>query len=122
MIKDNASPHFKWSEFACKCGCGCTYVSQDAIDKLEELRVLLGAPIQINSACRCPIHNAKIGGAPMSQHRSTKTSPSTAFDIAIGSHDKQDIISLAERVGFGGIGIKYNTFVHVDDRPNKARW
>tara|TARA_B100000780_G_scaffold23027_1_gene14733 strand:- start:2344 stop:2712 length:369 start_codon:yes stop_codon:yes gene_type:complete len=122
MIKDNASPHFKWSEFACKCGCGCTYVSQDAIDKLEELRVLLGAPIQINSACRCPIHNAKIGGAPMSQHRSTKTSPSTAFDIAIGNHDKQDIISLAERVGFGGIGIKYNTFVHVDDRPNKARW
>jgi len=122
MIKDNASPHFKWSEFACKCGCGCTYVSQDAIDKLEELRVLLGAPIQINSACRCPIHNAKIGGAPMSQHRSTKASPSTAFDIAIGNHDKQDIISLAERVGFGGIGIKYNTFVHVDDRPNKARW
>ena len=122
MIKDNASPHFKWSEFACKCGCGCTYVSQDAIDKLEELRVLLGAPIQINSACRCPIHNAKIGGAPMSQHRSTKASPSTAFDIAIGNHDKQDIISLAERVGVGGIGIKYNTFVHVDDRPNKARW
>ena len=121
-MSEYASPHFKWSEFACRCGCGCTYVSQDAIDKLEELRVLLGAPIRINSACRCPIHNAKVGGAPLSQHRSTKRSPSTAFDIALGSHDKQDIISLAERVGFKGIGLNYKTFVHVDDRPNKARW
>ena len=58
----------------------------------------------------------------MSKHRSTKRSPSTAFDIAIGNHDKQEIIELAERVGFKGIGTKYKTFVHVDDRPNKARW
>lgn len=121
-MSEYASPHFKWSEFACRCGCGTTYVSQDAIDKLEELRVLLSAPLRINSACRCPIHNAKIGGAPLSKHRSTKRSPSTAFDIAIGNHDKQEIIELAERVGFKGIGTKYKTFVHVDDRPNKARW
>lgn len=121
-MSDYASPHFKWSEFACRCGCGCTYVSQDAIDKLEEFRVLLGAPVRINSACRCPIHNAKVGGAPLSQHRATKERPSTAFDIAIGNHDKQDIIDLAERVGFQGIGTRYKTFVHVDDRPNRARW
>jgi len=121
-MSDNASPHFKWSEFACKCGCGCTYVSEKAIEKLETLRVLLSAPMTINSCCRCPIHNAKVGGAPLSQHRATKTNPSTAFDIAIGNHDKQEIIELAELAGFKGIGTKYKTFVHVDDRPKRARW
>ena len=58
----------------------------------------------------------------MSQHRATKSNPSTAFDIAIGNHDKQEIIDLAELAGFKGIGTKYKTFVHVDDRPNRARW
>jgi uncharacterized protein YcbK (DUF882 family) len=117
-----ATPHFQWSELTCKCGCGTSYVSVSALDKLEAMRNILGKPMYLNSVCRCPIHNAKVGGAPLSQHRSTKERPATAFDISLQGQDKDEIIRLAERVGFKGIGINYKTFVHVDDRSKRARW
>ena len=37
-------------------------------EALERLRVELDAPISINSACRSPLHNAKISGHPHSLH------------------------------------------------------
>ena len=117
-----ASKNFKWSELACKCGCGTSYVSKSAIIKLQKLRDMMGSPITINSCCRCPLHNARVGGVPNSQHRSTLTSPTTAFDIALDDHDKQFLIDCAVKAGFKGIGINYKTFVHVDDRERYARW
>lgn len=121
-MNTRATPHFLWSELECKCGCGASFVSQSALDKLELLRVLLGKPIYLNSVCRCPLHNARVGGAALSKHRSTKERPTTAFDISLRRQDKDEIIRLAEKVGFKGIGINYKTFVHVDDRPRRARW
>lgn len=117
-----ASKNFTWAELRCRCGCGRRNISPRAIKKLQKLRDALG-PLKINSAARCPRHNARVGGSPRSQHRSTEFIPSTAFDISLhGLHGKEDIIRAAEEVGFKGIGINYNTFVHVDDRNKKARW
>jgi len=87
----------------------------------EELRVRIGVGYTPNSVCRCPVHNAREGGAPLSKHRSTPERGATAFDIPLVV-PKQKIIQSAEAIGFGGIGIRYNSFVHVDARERRARW
>ena len=132
LQREYASPHFRWTELQCKgqcAGCGhadlaggpVRYVDPDAIAKLEALRVDIGAGFSPSSAARCPRHNALVGGAPLSQHRSTEERPSTAFDIPLVV-PKARLIEAAEAAGFQGIGINYRTFVHVDNRPTRARW
>ena len=91
-MSKNASISFLWTELQCKCGCGNKYIQDEAIDKLQRVRDILQRPVTINSAARCPIHNAKVGGAPKSQHRATLNRPSTAFDISLNGHIKEDII------------------------------
>tara|TARA_R110000796_G_scaffold108611_1_gene219684 strand:- start:811 stop:1206 length:396 start_codon:yes stop_codon:yes gene_type:complete len=117
-----ATAAFTWQELVCKCGCNSAYVQEDALTKLQQLRDLLGKPIVLNSACRCPVYNSKVGGAPLSQHRATENNPSTAFDISLAGQDKEAIIYAAKAVGFKGLGINYNSFVHVDNRPKEATW
>ena len=117
-----ASNSFLWSELKCKCGCSNIFIQDEAIDKLQRLRDILQRPVIINSAARCPIHNAHVGGAPKSQHRATKNSPSTAFDISLQGLNKDAILSAGKLAGFKGFGINYNTFVHVDNRDFFATW
>ena len=60
--KELIGPHFKHSEFRCKC---CGKLPSSGIDpalvlKLEILRKLLGdKPIVIRSGYRCPSHNKR---------------------------------------------------------------
>lgn len=122
MGQEKLTEHFSKRELECRCGCGTCYVSKQALSKLETLRRLAGRPVFINSACRCPTHNARVGGAPRSQHRSTINRPATAFDISLRNFRKDELIKLAVQAGFKGIGENYNSFVHVDDRINYARW
>jgi hypothetical protein len=105
----------------CKCGCGTSFIGEDVLWQLEDLRVLIGRPFSPFSAARCPVHNATVGGAPLSQHRSTEMRPCTAFDIPLVA-PKARLIEAAEQVGFDGLGINYNTFLHVDNRGVHARW
>ena len=116
-----ARKNFTWDELECRCGCGTAYITATALDKLQALRDLVG-PLIINSAARCEYHNEAEGGAPNSYHLSTGDEPSCAFDISLKGHDKQRLIEAAERVGFGGMGVNYSTFLHVDDRGYYARW
>ena len=97
---------FKPEEIASK-GDGSLLVIEGALSKLEQLRTLLGRPIVILSAYRDPIHNAKVGGAPLSQHKFGK-----AFDIRL-TMDRDMLVRCAREAGFSGIGL-YKTFVHVD--------
>ncbi len=126
-----ASPHFLWKELECKCGKRCDeegvgqsrYVQPQMLEKLEAMRKLLG-PLRLSSVCRCPVHNAAIGGAPLSRHRSLPPSlgkPTEAADVIL-DYPKAEIIAAAEEVGFGGIGINYRTFVHCDNRPRRVRF
>ena len=122
MNGSNATKNFLWIELQCKCGCGIRNISPRALRKLQLMREIVGKPFTINCACRCPLHNARVGGAPRSQHRCTVNIQCTAFDISLTGHDKQTMIKAAEKAGFGGIGINYRTFIHVDDRGYRARW
>ena len=128
----NASENFTWAELACRGDCAnCSYakdaggpvkfIQPEAIRKLQLMRKIIGQPLHVNSAARCPRHNAAVGGAPLSQHRSTADRPSTAFDIKL-TVPKQALIAAAEQAGFKGLGINYKTFLHVDNRSTKARW
>lgn len=116
-----ASKNFTWQELQCKCGCGIRNVSPRALKKLQKMRDIVGRPFTINCACRCPLHNARVGGVPKSQHRATELMASTAFDISLTGHNREAMVRAAEIAGFGGIGT-YETFIHVDDRGWRARW
>lgn len=128
-----ATRNFGWDELRCKgCPGTCGHsrdgrslvnVAPGALAKLQAMRDLIGAPIIVTSASRCPLHNARVGGAPLSQHRATQVQPSTAFDLVIrGAATRRMLIDAAIEVGFGGIGQNYRSFVHVDDRGHRARW
>lgn len=102
-------------EFDCKCSkCSETLIDLDHVAKLQKLREDLGSPITINSAYRCPHHNAKIGGAKNSQHVL-----GTATDIVIKGMSPDEVADACEH--FDGLG-RYDTFTHVDSRGSKSRW
>lgn len=109
-------PHFTARELACKCARHCEgeYFHVPALlDRLEELRGRRG-PLQVNSGRRCPLHNAEVGGAPLSQHKL-----SMAVDIATGGHDPKALAIEAAELGFTGIGFG-RTFLHLDMRAHRA--
>tara|TARA_R100001230_G_C5628379_1_gene136535 strand:- start:34 stop:351 length:318 start_codon:yes stop_codon:yes gene_type:complete len=89
---------------------------------LQQVRDLVNVPIKITSSYRCEEHNKNVGGSTHSQHKL-----GTAADLqAKGMKPQQlhaaieDLVS-SKRIPEGGLGL-YNTFVHYDIRPKKARW
>ena len=59
--------HFSHSELACPATDQVRLASGFG-EAIEKLRIKLDEPIYINSACRSPLHNAKINGHPRSLH------------------------------------------------------
>ena len=126
----DASEHFSYHEFRCRCGA-CEWVppSDLLVCNLETLRVLVGCPIYVNSACRCPDHNQAVGGATYSRHL-------THHDGVLRRPDAADIVvpGLTLRRSFflartidafrnGGIGVyPWWPGLHLDVRSTKARW
>ena len=104
---------FKDSELSCPDGCGML-PTQGAINKLYALRLIYNKPITITSGARCPSYNKRIGGAESSQHTTGR-----AFDLKIPPEDEWEVVSIAQSVGFKGIGLNNNVFIHVDDRDGK---
>lgn len=106
--------NFGAHEFACPC-CGEFFLDEYSFDCLQVARSIVGSPFKINSAHRCPIHNARVGGKPLSQHKKI------AFDISIRNHPfPVKVFHACRDAGFTGFGF-YQTFIHVDmGRPR--RW
>lgn len=104
---------FTPQEFNCKCGCGDIKIDTDLLIKLNKLRTELNTPITINSAFRCALHNKTIGGVQSSKHLLGEAADITVKDF---KDNKELIIKIAKRLGFSGIGIHYDTFVHLDVR------
>ena len=59
---------FSRHEFACKCGCGFDRIDPRVVDMCQAIRDELGAPIRINSACRCEKRNVVARGVKGSYH------------------------------------------------------
>lgn len=100
-------PNFMPQEIACS-HCGELLVDEHFMDALQAERDRLGHPLKINSAYRCPIWNAMVGGAPLSMHKFGK-----AGDQSTRGRDKMAMLAAARASGFKGFG-GYNTFLHAD--------
>jgi len=98
---------FKDKEISCKCNCGLL-PDQESVNKLYAMRLIWGKPMIISSGARCAFHNNLIGGAADSTHIKG------AFDIETKPEDEYELIKIAQFVGFTGIGINNNKFIHVD--------
>ena len=103
------------------CGCGpetANNVSPLLLEKLEALRAMIGGPIEISCAYRCPAHNARVGGVPNSQHVD-----GTAADVQTPNYNHcntpEQLKWYCEQIGFDGIGL-YDWGCHVDVRDNGA--
>lgn len=118
------STNFSREEFACPCGCGQGFrvgdIDPGFILRLEEIREELGRPLFVNSGCRCPAHNAAVGGVNGSVHTMI---PLEAGDFRVypGPH-KYLMHKLAYKHEAMGVGMA-NTYIHMDwhDGSVKAR-
>lgn len=100
-------PDFKPYELACPM-TGHLYYSEYDLDIIQDARFQVNHPFKINSAHRSPIHNALVGGKPLSEHKKI------AFDISILNHESPaEVFQACLDSGFTGFGF-YQTFIHVD--------
>lgn len=113
----NISPHFKRSEFSCRCGCGFAAADIELVAVLEDLREAFDAPVYIRSGCRCPAHNFAVAGSKKSYHMR-----GMAADITTGARPDEVYEYLAGKYkDCYGIG-SYKTFTHIDVRSVATRW
>ena len=105
--------NFSPQELSCRC-CGEFEPLYDHINMLQKARVFAGVPFRINCGHRCFLHNARVGGAPMSEHKKL------AFDIDVSRVNRHTVLYACKKAGFTGFGY-YQTFLHVD-RGRKRFW
>ena len=115
-----ATEHFLYSDFICPCCDRLKIVPAfyRHIGMLEQMRHEAGFPIVVNSGYRCPSHNRSVGGTQNSWHLlfATDIRPESP-----GEDSLRTLYRLALKMDFGGIGL-YDTFLHLDLRPEKVRW
>jgi hypothetical protein len=114
----------RW-EFSCKCGCGFNRIDPELVNQIQRLRDLLWVytgkeiPITVTSGCRCPDHNAAVGGTRNSFH---------TLKLAVDIIFKRIPVMFAGRIAYlanqldlmkvGGIGVYPDrNFLHLDIRP-----
>ena len=110
--------HFSHSELACPT-TDQVRLAAGFGEALERLRVELDEPIYLTSACRSPLHNAKINGHPQSLHLVINclwgTGGTCAVDVgAIDGEFKAKLITLALDQEWS-VGVASN-FIHLDQR------
>lgn len=119
------SAHFRVSEFDCHDGRKVPAVAIPALKLLaflllEPMRAEFGA-CTVLSGYRPEDYNRRIGGARASQHIYELTPESVAADLVFAHGTPRDWYRKADELGAGGLGL-YPSFVHVDNRPGRARW
>ena len=102
--------YFKLSDFDCK-ETGNNEMSEEFLEKLDELRHVCGFPFIITSGYRDPSHSIEARKAKAGTH-----ARGIASDIRINNgNEAYDIIKNAQSMGFNGIGVA-KSFIHVDIR------
>ena len=105
---------FSHRELACPC-CHRCEMDPEFLIRLQVYRDLLGVPLVLASAYRCPAHNRKVGGKSGSMHLQGK-----AADPRIIPAMRFRMIELAHKLEFSGIGLG-KTKLHLDTSPVKNR-
>lgn len=112
------SENFSEKELACH-HCGVNGVQQELLDVLETFRAAVGRPVVIDDAYRCPVHNAAVGGAPLSEHVR-----GIAADISVPGMTAAQLEATARRIpAIHGIGRDdHFGYIHIDTRETAAQW
>lgn len=107
------SKYYDYTDTECHCGCGFNCPDDLLMDYLDKLCDRVGQKLELTNVCRCPEHNAEVGGVPDSQH-----TQGTAADIVVPDGMTVDeLADIALDIGFDGVGRYYeDEFVHVDVR------
>ena len=110
--------HFSHSELACPT-TNQVRLAAGFGEALERLRVELDASMHLTSACRSPLHNAKISGRPRSLHLVINSHWGTggccAVDVAATDGQyRAKLITLALDQDWS-VGVASN-FIHLDRR------
>ena len=125
MTTEHITEHFELAKCACPC-CDTLKITPGFFAHMKQLEIMreeLGFPVIITSAYRCPAHNREVGGAVRSWHLlfATDVRPSRGSGF-------EDRLKLMYRAAiaptwhvWGGIGY-YDNFLHLDMRPEEARW
>jgi len=105
------SVYFSEKELECRC-CGKVDMDPEFLSMLDNLRVAFGGPLVLNSAFRCPTHNAFVGGVPNSAHTFGR-----AVDIRCNvGQTRFKLIGCIMALGFKRVGVAKG-FIHVDNDP-----
>ena len=111
--------YFSIEELSCRCGCGKMFMNADFMDKIVKLRKFYGRPLVVNSAYRCPEHDAKVGSS--SEPGSGPHTQGLAMDFGVEGQNAMDLLVAAFKLGiFSGFGINQKglgRFLHIDDMP-----
>lgn len=120
--------YFSESELACK-GSGLIKLDPRFAEALPKLREAWGEPLKLNSVCRTPEHNKKVGGHPSSLHLTENpkwpTFGTMACDIRWRdwAESKQERFARLALLQGWRVGL-HNGFCHIDrlldisnDRP-----
>lgn len=116
--KEKLSPHFRVSEFRCKCG-GTHNIPVDLnlVDKLEVLFDAINASKGIiSSGHRCPKHDRNVGGYGSGKHVDGCAVDIIFYDKKNKVIDTKLISCVAQDLGFNGIAnitAGYN-YIHLD--------
>lgn len=114
------SDNFRVREFKCSDGSDVILIDPMLVDILQKIRDHFKVSVNItkNGGYRTPTQNKKSGGAKYSQHMYGR-----AADIWVKGKSPQEVYNFINSImpDYGGIGL-YDSFVHVDTRPTKARW
>lgn len=107
--------YFDKAEFECPC-CGECNVNEVFVARINRAREFCGIPFRITSGYRCEKHNTEVGAVPGSSH-----CKGLAVDIRCASGTARfEMINAMLLSGFTRIGIG-DSFIHVDDDPDKLR-
>ena len=112
--------YFTEKEMQCR-GTGECNMDEKFMEKLIDLREDYNRPMIITSGYRSQAHNSAVGGAPNSAHVHGR-----AVDILVSGNEAYDILSLAFKHGFTGIGVAQRgahnkRFIHIDDMDDSDR-
>ncbi len=127
--KVKLSAHFLLSEFHCKDAqrtpvpaAALPKLKRLVVDVLEPLRAQFG-PCTVNSGFRTAAKNKQVDGKPKSWHRyDERGKRGVAADVKFQRGRPSEWADAAERLlPNGGLG-RYRTFIHVDNRPGRARF
>ena len=112
------SPHFKASEFQCKCGRNHDFeLDDDLIAKLEQLYSVLNcSQIQVSSGYRCAAHDRAVGGSGTGQHTLGKAADICCCDAAGKPIVSYRVCCAAQDIAFRGIARINDAYTHCDTR------